>query len=249
MREPSHDLKKAITSLRLGKLLPTLPERLRIARERSMDPEDFLLLLLTEEIQRRDQERHVRRAQEAGLSPSLVFDAWDRSTGVTYDTHLLDELRTLRFLERHHHVLIAGPVGVGKTMVAHALGHLAILRNHTVHYESTDKLLKRLKAYRLDARHEQELKRLREVDLLILDDLALRKMDALETADLYELVSARHQQGSIIVTSNRDPSEWLDVLGDPLQAQALVDRFSNNALDLILEGPSYRRRQKPTPGK
>lgn len=249
MREPSPDLKRALKSLRLGKLLPTLPERLRIARERNMDPEDFLLVLLTEETQRRDQHRHALRAREAGLLPELVFDAWDRSAGITFDGNLLDELRTLRFLERHHHVLIAGPVGVGKTMVAHALGHLAILRDHSVHCESADKLLKRLKGCRLDNSHDRELRRLREVDLLILDDLALRKMDAQETSDLYELVLARHRVGSMIVTSNREPSEWLEVLGDPLQAQAMVDRFSNNSLDLIIEGPSYRRRQKPAPGK
>lgn len=114
MHEPSTDLRRVLKSLRLGKLLPTLPERLRIARERAMDPEDFLLVLLTEEIQRRDQQRHALRAKEAGLLPELVFDAWDRGANITFNEHLLDELRTLRFLERHHHVLIAGPVGVGK---------------------------------------------------------------------------------------------------------------------------------------
>ena len=93
------------------------------------------------------------------------------------------------------------------------------------------------------------MRRLREVELLILDDLALRSMDTRETSDIYELVTARHRVGSMIVTSNRDTSEWLELFGDPLQAQSLVDRFSNNALDLIIEGPSYRRRQKPTPGK
>lgn len=249
MHEPSTDLRRVLKSLRLGKLLPTLPERLRIARERAMDPEDFLLVLLTEEIQRRDQQRHALRAKEAGLLPELVFDAWDRGANITFNEHLLDELRTLRFLERHHHVLIAGPVGVGKTMLAHAFGHLAVLRDHSVHCESAEKLLHRLKACRLDNTHEREMRRLREVDLLILDDLALRSMDTRETSDIYELVTARHRVGSMIVTSNRDPSEWLELFGDPLQAQSLVDRFSNNALDLIIEGPSYRRRQKPTPGK
>ena len=65
------------------------------------------------------------------------------------------------------------------------------------------------------------------------------------SSDLYELVTARHRRGSMIVTSNRDPAEWLAMLADPLHAQALVDRFTNNAYDLIVDGESYRKRQKP----
>ncbi len=82
---------------------------------------------------------------------------------------------------------------------------------------------------------------------MVLDDLALRAMDERETVDLYEIVTARHRKGSIIATSNRDPSEWLSLFADPLQAQALVDRFANNAYDVVIEGESYRRRQKPRP--
>ena len=83
------------------------------------------------------------------------------------------------------------------------------------------------------------------VDLLIIDDFALRVLDDMETSDLYELVTARHRSGSMIITSNREPEEWLAMLADPLHAQALVDRFSNNAYALVIEGESYRKRQKP----
>ena len=244
----SPDLKRAMKALRLGQLLPTLPERLRIARERKIDPEDLLLTLLTDETQRRAQQRHRVRAKEGGLQPDLVFERWDPAAKITFDRRVMDDLRLLRFVDEHHHALIIGPVGVGKTMIAHALGHLAIARDLSVHCETAEKLFHCLRACRLDGTHEREIRRLTQVDVLIVDDLALRPMDAHETSDLHAIVCGRHKRASMVVTSNRDPSEWLALLADPLQAQALVDRFVNSAYDLVIEGESYRRRQKPKVG-
>jgi len=244
-RDLSRDLVAALKTLRLGKLIPLLPERLRQIRERGMDFEDALLIVLSDEIQRRDRNRLVARAKKAQLLPSLVFDEWDLDAKITYDRHLLDELRLLKFVEQHHHVLIMGPVGVGKTMLAHALGQLAIRRDYSVHCEPADKLFQRLRGSRLDDTHTAEMRKLLNVDLLIIDDFGLRTLSEHETADLFEIVTARHQAASIVLTSNRDPSEWLPLLADPLLAQALVDRFTNNAYDLIIEGESYRKKQKP----
>ena len=176
-RDLSPDLKRAMKQLRLGKLVPLLPERLRQARERKMDPEDLLLAVLSDEVQRRDRQRLTRRAKEAGLDAGLVFDEWDGAARITYDRALLDELRLLRFVDLHHHVLVMGPVGVGKTMLAHALGHLAIERGLSVRCESANKLFKRLKGSRLDGTHTVALRQLCNVDLLIIDDLALRALE------------------------------------------------------------------------
>ena len=108
-----------------------------------------------------------------------------------------------------------------------------------------DRLLKRLKAARLDATYEQELRRLIRVDLLILDDFALEAMDTVETHDFYQVVVERHRRSSTILTSNREPIEWLPLMADPMLAQSAVDRIVNSAYELVLEGESYRSRQKP----
>ncbi len=89
------------------------------------------------------------------------------------------------------------------------------------------------------------MRRLARVDLLILDDFALRPLDTTETNDFYELVVERHRKASTIVTSNREPSEWLTMMSDALLAQSAVDRLTSGAHTLIIEGPSYRQRTRP----
>ena len=153
---------------------------------------------------------------------------------------------SLRFVEQARNALVLGPVGVGKTFLATALGHIACRRRIGVHFERADKLHKRLRAARLDASYEVEMRKLIGVELLILDDFALHSLDATETADIYEIVIERHHHSATVLTSDRDPSEWLAMMADPLLAQSAVDRLKSAAWELVIEGDSYRQREKPT---
>ena len=132
------------------------------------------------------------------------------------------------------------PVGVGKTFMATALGHIACRRRISVHFERHDRLHKRLKAARLDASYDHEMRKLIGVDLLVIDHFALQPLDMLETADVYELCVERHHAKATVLTSNRDPSEWLETMADPLLAQSAVDRLESAAWELVIEGESYR---------
>ena len=137
--------------------------------------------------------------------------------------------------------------GVGKTHLATALGHIAVRRRRTVRFVRADQMFRTLKAARLDNSVEAEMRALARVEVLILDDFALQAMDATETSDFYELIVERHQKTSTIVTSNRRPSEWIAVMSDPLLAQSAVDRLASTSYELVIEGESYRRRQRPQP--
>ena len=88
------------------------------------------------------------------------------------------------------------------------------------------------------------MRKLARVDLLILDDFALRKLDPTETNDFYELIVERHRKSSTIVTSNREPSEWMSMMSDALLAQSAIDRLTSGAHTLVIEGPSYRQRNR-----
>jgi DNA replication protein DnaC len=240
------ELVAALKRLKLGKLLGTLPERLTLAKQQKMTHQDLLLLLLHDEISRRDNKSAEKRASMAHLDPDMHLERWDETAQVTFDKTLLNELMSLRFIEEHAHVVIVGPVGTGKTFLAHAVGHAASRRRYSVLLLSADRMLKTLKHSRLDNSHDVEMKRLVAVNLLVIDDFALDAMDATESRDISELFGERHRVGSTVVTSNRTPDEWLATFADPVRAQSTIDRFANNAYDLVIEGESYRPRLKPS---
>jgi DNA replication protein DnaC len=242
----SPELQRLMRRLKLGRLLDTLPERLALARTHQLGAAEFLEQLFSDEVTRRESESAGRRSKTAHLDPSMGLEHWDDTTSVTYDRATLEELVSLRFVEAAHNAFILGPVGVGKTFLATALGHVATRRRVSVHFERSDQLFKRLKATRLDNSYDAELRKLIGVDLLILDDFCLTPLDATATSDLYELVVERHHRASTVVTSNRDPSEWLAAMADALLAQSAIDRLKSAAYELVVEGPSYREREKPT---
>jgi DNA replication protein DnaC len=241
----SPDLKTVLRRLRLSRILDTLPERLTAARQQKLPHQEWLLLILSDEVARRDSLAVTLRVQQAHLDPTMHLEAWDTTAKVTFDRALLNELTSLRFLDSHAHVAIVGPVGVGKTFLAHALGHIACRRGASVLAVRTDQMLKTLKHARLDHSYEAELRKIVSVDLLMLDDFAIDVLDTTESRDLYEILLERYRTGSIVVTSNRGPDEWLATFADPIRAQSAIDRFTSNAYDLVIEGESYRPRLKP----
>ena len=242
----SPELKVLMRRLRLGRLLDTLPERLALARTHNLAHVEFLEQLFADEVSRRDADSAGVRARAAHLDPTMVLEAWDDTAEIVYDRAVWAELVSMRFVTQARNALILGPVGVGKTFLATALGHIACRRRISVHFERADKLLKRLKAARLDASYDAEMRKLIGVELLLIDDFAIQALDATETADVYGLVIERHHQAATVLTSNRDPSEWLAVMADPLLAQSAVDRLKSAAWELVIEGESYRHREKPT---
>lgn len=241
----NHELVSALKRLKLGRIAETLPERMVLADKQEMSFDDLLLLVLTDEIARRDSTAADVRAREAGLDPAMRLECWDKAAKVSFDKRMLAELTSLRFLEAHRHAVILGPVGVGKTFVAQALGHIACRHGYHVCFTRADEMLRRLRQSRFDNSREAEMNTLTSVDLLLLDDFALEPMTKEESRDVYQLFLERTGRASMIVTSNRDTAEWLAMFDDMLLAQSAVDRFKNAAYDFVIEGESYRPRLKP----
>ena len=239
------ELKTVLKRLKLSGMLATLPDRLAYARKEKLDFTQFLELVLSDEVERRDHKRVEIRLQEAGFDEECTLERFDWSAQIRIDKNRLMDLFGLHFIERHENATFCGPVGVGKTFLAQALGHGACRAGYRVLYTRADLLLKTLARSRADNSFDRELRRFISPDLLVVDDFGLRKLSNQASSDFYDLVIERHTRSSTILTSNRGVEEWMAVFDEPLLGQSALDRFCHRAHQFVIEGESYRKRTAP----
>ncbi len=239
------ELKPLLKRLRLGYILDTLPERLALARRDQLDYAAFLEILLADEVTRRDNRNLEIHLQMAGFEEICRLEDFDWSAQVTVDRRLLDAAFSLDFLNRHEHVLLVGPVGVGKSFLAQALGYAAVRAGHSVRFIRADAFFRTLAQARVDHTLEKTLRSFLNPDLLIIDDFGLQKLTAQQSTDLYELIIARHRHSSFAITSNRAVEEWLGLFDDPILGNSALDRLANSSYQIMIEGVSFRERLSP----
>jgi DNA replication protein DnaC len=237
------ELKQVLKKLRLSGLLFTLPERVSYARGQKLSHEEFLELVLSDEIERRDQGTIERRIRQGSLDPDETIERFDWDAPITMDRNRVRDLFNLSFVGNRENVLFCGPVGVGKTYLANALGHTAARRGLNVLMLRAQTLLKRLHQSRADNSFGKELVRLIHPPLLVIDDFGLQRLNAQESQDLYEVMIERYGRASTIMTSTRHVDEWTGLFDDPLLANSLLDRLTHNAHLIVIEGDSYRKRR------
>jgi len=245
MMEVKPSLRAVLKRLKLSGMVPTLPDRAAYAQKTSLGSLDFLELALQDEIDRRENKNLSTRLGRAGFDEAHTFEDFDWDAPVTFDRDRVRDLFGLGFLERHEDVLFLGPVGVGKTFLACALGHAACRAGCRVLFLRSDALLRLIHQSRADNSTERVLRSLLAPDLLIIDDFGLRRLNAQQSSDFYEVVIERHRRTSTIVTSNRTIDEWIPLFDDPILAQSALDRLAHNAYQIVMEGDSYRSRQRP----
>ena len=239
------ELRPLLKRLKLGAMLDTLPERLTLARRDQLDYAAFLQILLADEVSRRDNRNLEIHLQNAGFEEICRLEDFNWTAGITLDRRLLDAVFSLDFLNRHEHVLFVGPVGVGKSFLAQALGYAAVRASSSVRFTRADAFFRTLAQSRVDHTLEKTFRSFLSPDLLILDDFGLQKLTAQQSTDLYELIIARHRQSSFVITSNRAVDEWLGLFDDPILGNSALDRLANASYQIVIEGTSYRERLSP----
>src|SRR3954454_12064035 len=187
-------LQPRLRQLKLSGMGEAIAARAEEARARQLDPLEFLLLLLDDELARREADSVARRIRQARFEEACDLRDFDFAYNREVPKAKLWELASGRFIEEHAAILLCGPTGVGKSFVAQALGVAACRQRRTVLFTKTAALLTDLAGGRADGSHPQRLRRYLAPALLILDDFAMREYTAAQTDDIYELVSRRYRR-------------------------------------------------------
>jgi DNA replication protein DnaC len=224
------------------------PGLVRQAREGGWDYEDFLRELLEMELRSREERTAKRCLKEARLPDVKTLEQldWEALKGVSRQKVM--KLATCEFLEDAADVIIAGPVGTGKTRLAISLGVEAARRRFRVAFYRAADLARIL----TEARDERTLtllhRRLRKADLSILDELGFVPFERAGVELLFDLISERHEIRSTLITTNLSSGEWVEVFGDEKLTTALLDRLGHHAHVLTTRGDSYRTRKRTKDG-
>ena len=242
------ELQTKLKTLRLGGMLQTLDLRRAQAEENRLGHIEFLALLLDDEIDRRQSKMLAQRLHRARFEEEKTLEEFNWSYNPQIPAEQLRNLATCTFVERRESVLLCGPVGVGKTHAAQALGHAACRAGYTVLFIKTTALLRDLAGGRADGSWEPRLRKYLQSDVLILDDFGMREFSSSQAEDLYELICERYRSGSMIVTSNRRPRDWYDLFPNAVLAESALDRLVNSAHHVVFRGRTYRPLRRPDGG-
>jgi len=186
--------------------------------------------------------RRVLKDAKLRLSEACVEDI-DFSARRELDRSVVRQLASCRWVTEHQNVLVTGATGTGKTYIACALAQQACRKGSRAIYRRAPRLFEELRLARADGSFVRLLTRLARVEVLVLDDFAIAPVSDDERRDLLEVLEDRYATRSTIVTSQLDPKQWHDYLGDPTLADAICDRLVHNAHRLVLKGPSRRKEE------
>jgi DNA replication protein DnaC len=238
--ELTHQVSAQLKRLRLSGVVETLEARQRQAVEGKWSYVDFLARLLEDELERRAQTQLALRLRRSSVNTTKTLEGFDFNFNASISRQQILALASGEYVRLKRNVLICGPSGVGKSHLAQALGHEACRQGYNVVCITTHKMLQHLNGGRADGSYERRLSQYLRPEVLILDDFGLRALTPPGSEDMYEISAERYEQGSIVLTSNRAPSEWPELFGNPLLASAGLDRLAHHAESVVITERSFR---------
>jgi len=240
-----HQLENKMRMIKLSGMVETLNMRLDQAQKEGMAFTQFLEILLEDEVQHRANKRLATRIIRARFEEEKNLEGFDFNFNPKLPAAYIRELATCQFIERKESLILCGPVGVGKTHLAQALGHQACRAGYNVLFIKASRLLSDLGGGRADDTWEKRVQHYLKPQLLILDDFAMKEFTKTQAEDLYELIDRRHHSSSLIVTANRIPKDWYPLFPNPVIAESALDRLVSCAHVITLTGKSYRSLMRP----
>lgn len=228
--------------LRLSGLLNSLELRLEEARTHQLPHDQFLELILQDELNVRQQRRVERRTHAAGFRDQKTLDDFDWTFNPSIKRQQIYELASGQFVRQRRDVLLIGPPGLGKSHLVQAIGYQLIKAGFQVVYTSIFDLVRELQADQSPAELDRTLAHYLKADLLQIDDMGLKILPPKAGEVLLEIIMRRYENRSTLMTSNRPIEEWGKLLNDVPAATAILDRFLHHAEIIQMKGRSYRLR-------
>jgi DNA replication protein DnaC len=246
MTEAILTLKKSLSHLHLKAAAGIVEDLLLTAEKQQWSYRECIQQLLDHEGNLREEKQLAKRYKSAALPERKTLAAFNTEQSTSLSKKQLAQLQELVWLEQAYHILLLGPPGVGKTHLAIGLGIEALEKGFKVSFVTMDTLIQLIKTQEISRQAKFKLKRILDSDLIILDDLMFMAMDRNEANLFFQFINKVYGQSSLIITSNKGPAEWGELLGDAAITTAILDRIIHKSEVIQLNGDSYRLKYRKT---